>query len=345
MTATPGPSANGAGDELDPGWSYTLVTPDGVISDAIGWILPRLRDHGFRVSTFGLVSLDAKVMYELYTETEYDPDQLRVKPGQPKLPIAMFEDLYALAPACLLMLRHPDGRACPKMADCKGGTRPEYAAPGSIRAQGENVILNFLHSPDDQPSALRELRLLVGAAETRRLVAMTRCQDDGVNALAGVDRLDACLPAFHGPDAMSFPAIANRVGNRVLQRLVPIAFEAGTALDRLTAAHAALGDQRAELGSLVTSRERLQASRRLGGRIGSHLSSAADSLGEPLIADGVRALTDLYELGGPRDLAPALALAGRGVYLAAAEKAALEAHRHAFVSNEFLDEIYSDGAG
>jgi len=78
---------------------------------------------------------------------------------------------------------------------------------------------------------------------------MTRCKDDDVNALADANRLDACLPPFQDQDVMSFPTIANRIGNRVLQRLVPKAAEAGAALDHLVAAYTDLRAQRATLGS------------------------------------------------------------------------------------------------
>src|SRR6185436_16379907 len=112
-----------------------------------------------------------------------------------------------------------DGDACRAMLRCKGKTRPELADPGTVRHVGENVIFNLVHCPDDTASARRELDLLLGPVEARRVRSLLPAADPRIGHLAGVAALRASLPAAGTPEAISFPAVANRIRRRVVQVL------------------------------------------------------------------------------------------------------------------------------
>lgn len=186
-------------------WTFALITPDGVVSEAFDSIVDLLRRNGFVVVTGRVLHLDLATMMRVYRAAEaVDP---RNDP---------FARLYDSGPACLLMLHRGDGDACATLTRCKGSTRPESAEPGTVRYFGENVILNLLHSPDDPVSAARELSLLVGpaAAERYRSAAVS-------GVLRGAAALRASLPATHGWEAISCPVAVNRIRRRIAQQFAP----------------------------------------------------------------------------------------------------------------------------
>lgn len=80
----------------------------------------------------------------------------------------------------MLLLHRPEGSACETMVRCKGATRPEAAALGTVRSLAENVVLNLVHCPDDPVRAARELSIVVGADAAR------------LGAIPAADRAASC---------------------------------------------------------------------------------------------------------------------------------------------------------
>lgn len=324
----------------DDTWAFTLITPDGVLAGAIDVASELLQTAGFTIASAQLMSIDLKRMYRVYENTDYIPDERAKHPRIPQMSLRMFDDLYGLAPACLLMLQRPNGAACKTLAVCKGNTRPEYASSSSVRAQGENVILNYMHSPDDPASAVRELACIVGESDSVRLTEMTRRGPDAVEALVGMDALRASMPVTAGWSALSFPWIANRIRQRIVQRLGVLAAGDEEAITVLTRASEELADERRTLQSASGTRERMLTAKQSNDRVHMILSQATRHDEHRQIADGLDALSELHSLRGRRDLSSVRKLTDQGIYLSPLEEVAVEAHSYAFVPGEELTDMY-----
>lgn len=324
----------------DDTWAFTLITPDGVLSGAIDVASDLLQSAGFTIASAQLMPIDLKRMYQVYENSDYMPDERAKHPRNPQMSLRMFDDLYSLAPACLLMLRRPNGSACKTLAACKGNTRPEYADPSSVRAQGENVILNYMHSPDDPASAVRELACIVGTAESNRLMEMTRRGPGVAEAIMGMDALRASMPATAGWSALSFPWIANRIRQRIVQRLGALAASDEEVVTVLTQVSEELAAQRRSLESASGTRQRMLTAQQSNNRIHTILSYATAHEKYQPMAKGLDMLSELHCLQGRRDLSAVRSLIDQGIYLSPLEKVAVEAHSYAFVPGEQLNGMY-----
>lgn len=196
-------------------WTFALITPDGVVSDAFESIVDLLQRNGFVVVTGRVLQLDLPTMMRVYRASEAVAPQ-----NDP------FARLYSSGPACLLLLHRANGDACATLTRCKGATRPDEAEPGTVRYLGENVVLNLLHCPDDPANATRELSILVGpeAAEQYRAAAAS-------GVFRGAAALRTSLPATHGWEAISYPVAVNRIRRRIGQQFAPGDEDLQTALD------------------------------------------------------------------------------------------------------------------
>src|SRR5690606_38926205 len=140
--------------------------------------------------------------------------------------------------------------------------------------------------PDDPESAAIELATLVGRDDAAGLVEA----GPELAPLVGAAQLERCLPAYAGRDALSFPAVANRIRCRAVQRHAVRA--RGDALARLFEAQAALDRERAALDDAPAPAARMA--------IGA---AANDALARLLPATpGLAALAALYDRQGARDV-------------------------------------------
>ncbi|MEU0214007.1 nucleoside-diphosphate kinase [Streptomyces sp. NPDC006265] len=322
-------------------WTYVLLTPDAVVGGALPFVLDRLEAHHLRPSVCRLVGLEVEKMQQFYGGTTF----IITNPGSEDFQFSWstHEGLYAVAPACLIMLSHERGSACETMLGCKGHVRPELAAPETIRRMGENVIFNLVHSPDDTASALRELDILFGAEEAEHLLHVCDALpgNSRVVGLTGVRSLFDALPAFHGPDATSFQAIAQRIRRRVIMRLAAALHRDGEALSELQRAREALTRQQHALAGCTTTDERMLCAQRTDRAIHDPLARAAVRHGEQGLIAGVEALSDLHELHGQRQPEAVAALTGHGVYISPLERVMVESHSYAFRRNKEIEGIYS----
>lgn len=314
-----------------------LVTPDGTLGGAADWIGENLSRHGFTMVAGRLVQLNAAAMQEVYRSMAWRLDN----DGYPMVEFswAMHGKIYELAPACLILLTHPAVGACQALRECKGYRRPELAGPAALRHTSENVIFNFVHCPDDTPSAIRELTVLTGE-EARLLLAVRDSQDPDLRRLVGAESMLKALPSFCGRQSVSLPVVVNRIRLRIIQRLALELAAAGADLAELTLAQRLLAEEGAALEGLATARERLERARGFSAEIHAGLMAAAARAGSDIASRGLDAIAQLYDLRGQRRLSSILALAGYGVYLAPLERIILESHSYVFTPGNELIEIY-----
>lgn len=320
-------------------WTYLLVTPDGVAAGAVGLVLDRVLAHGLNTNFCLTVGLDVASMQEFYGGS---PSFRIQDPGKRDFQFSWdtHEALYALAPACLVTLTASGGDAVGRMLRCKGRTRPELAEPDSVRWLGENVVFNLVHCPDDLGSARRELELLLGADEACLLMSAPTPLRPELASVAGEAALAASLPAAGDWESVSFPAIANRIRRRVVQRLAVLLGHDATVLRSLFRAQALLDAERGRLAAGTTSRMRLLTAISANSAICAELAAVVTALGDDVLTRGLDALSDLFDLRAPRRPEAVLALAHRGVYIGPLERVIVSCHAHAFRPNAEIDELY-----
>jgi hypothetical protein len=226
------------------------------------------------------------------------------------------------------------------MLACKGSTRPELAQPGTVRRRGENVIFNLAHCPDRAADALRELRILVDEAGAEQLLSAAGSADPRVGRLVGVDAMLGFLPEFSGWQAISFPAIANRIRLRIVARLALALADDAQAISLLAAANTRLVAQQRQLAAAATSQERLSAAQAENTMIHHYLAAAAARFGDALVLDGVAMLSELHQLHGERRTQAVFAMTSRGVYISPLERTIIDSHQYAFRPNKEIDDIY-----
>jgi nucleoside-diphosphate kinase len=132
--------------------TLVLIKPDGVQRLLIGRIIARFEARGLKVVGLKLVKVDRAL-----AERHYD-----VHRGKP-----FFEGLLAFitsAPLVALALEGP--RAIGVVRSMVGSTRPEEAAPGTIRGDlALETAQNLIHASDGAETATAELALWFGGSE------------------------------------------------------------------------------------------------------------------------------------------------------------------------------------
>lgn len=322
-------------------WTYVLATPDAVLGGALPFVLDRVKAHGLRPSYCCLIELEVDKMQQFYGGQTFVINN----PGSPDYHFSWstHRQLYAIAPACLIMLSREHGSACETMLRCKGHVRPELAAPTTIRSRGENVVFNLVHCPDDNASALRELTILFGAKETERLLGMCDVwpDDTGLAALADSAALADALPVFSGSSATSFPAIARRIRCRIVMKLVTAVHSDGQSLRDLLQAREALTHQRRVFEGCSTTEERMRCAQEANVIVHEALARPVARHGNPALIATVEALSELHELRGRRRVETVTSSSEHGIYISPLERVILESHGHAFQLNKEIEGIYA----
>ena len=303
--------------------TFVMLAPDAVVGGYVELVLERVQAHGLRTGACRLFRLDYERLGRMYAHR----DQAPVYGGQrTSLPPAVMSPLYAQAPAAVVVLDQEGGDACAAMLKCKGATRPEAAAPGTIRIAGENYVFNLVHCPDSRADAEIELRYLVGAADAEALWAISAGREPAMMNLAGVEQLRLCLPAFSGWETLSFPATANRIRCRVVQKLAGLARADREATGRLATIHAALENERSRLLAAGSVVERWRIGVEVDSAVRDDLAGAA--VRDPRIGAGLAALSALYDVDGKRDVDSIRQMDACGIYLSPVEAVALDGHAY-----------------
>ena len=128
-----------------------IVKPDGVRRGLIGQVLSRIEQRGFHITHLELRDPDPQIIDEHYKE-------LLDKPFYPSL-----RDFMLSGPCLVGVLAGPE--VISSWRQMMGATRPEEAAPGTIRgdfahaAEPGQAIENVVHGSDCLESAQREIAI------------------------------------------------------------------------------------------------------------------------------------------------------------------------------------------
>lgn len=293
-------------------WTYALVTPDGLVTESLPWLLGKLRSSGLRPVAARLIGLESATMLRVYDA---------VGPNLP--PRRAFDLWYGLGPACVLALHHDGPGANAAMLAVKGATQPAAASPDSIRHAGENGLMNLIHCPDDEASAEEELTLLLGPESAREMRRLAVRPDERIRELT-VGSLDMALPQNSGRGALSLPLIVNRIRLRLVHRLAIDGASEDFLVSALMETAAALHDERRGLAETATSSARAAVARSHDGKLHDRLVGVARQAQD---AAAERALLGLSALlmETPGDWPGLLAaMTASGTYLSGVESAVLE---------------------
>ncbi len=124
--------------------TFAIIKPDAVEKNAVGSILSRIEDEGFRIVGLRRVQMslcDAEGFYAVHRERPF------------------FADLVAFmssGPAIVMALERDD--AIERWRKVIGATDPEKAAPGTIRnLHATNIERNAVHGSDAPETAQIEI--------------------------------------------------------------------------------------------------------------------------------------------------------------------------------------------
>jgi nucleoside diphosphate kinase len=107
-------------------WTYVLVTPDGLVTESLPWLVEKLRSSGLEPVAGRLIRLESATMLRIY-----DPSGRLQQSDFPSK--RAFDLWYGLGPSCVLTLHYGDLDACDALLAVKGATNPAAASPDSIR--------------------------------------------------------------------------------------------------------------------------------------------------------------------------------------------------------------------
>lgn len=308
-----------------------MVTPDGILGGKFPRVAKALVADGFEILGGHLFQLDVDALRRMYHHTSNPPEPTG---GPDELPIDVLIAIYAQAPACVMSLARPGVSAASELCRLKGPTRPAMNPPSSIRHDGEHLVFNSLHSPDDEAAAHVELEMLVGTPTARSLEAL-RCPGADVQALAGADALAASLPRQEGWDAISYPMIANRVRTRLVMHMAVAYRGHEDVLASLRSVLTAISCEREALAVAGDSRARIEVARDHLPAIQQQLLDAIAAVDSPW-GPAVRALGELLHPNAGHDIDDVVGLRQDGVYLSALEEASIRAQRHAMWADAVL---------
>lgn len=297
----------------DGSWTYLLVTPDGVVTQSVPWLLEQVRAVGLQPVTGKVVRVRSADMLAIYATSAHAP-------GWP--PQRAFDLWYGVGPGCVLVLRSASPGASATMLELKGATDPRAARAGSLRHAGENGLMNLVHCPDDDAAAPRELVRLVGKRDAAALQLQAASPREQVRRLT-VDHLAEALPVCRGVDALSVPFVVNALRTRIAHGLAPRAPN-DRVLSDVAELAAALREERAQLHRAPTSPGRAEIARARNEGLHGRLIEVAQETRSWAVAGALSGLS--MSVLGTQDSWPSTraALRSSGAYVSEMESAALE---------------------
>jgi nucleoside diphosphate kinase len=297
-------------------WTYALVTPDGLVTESLPWIVEKLRSSGLQPVAGRLVRLETATMLRIY-ETLGPSRPLNLPPRR------AFELWYGLGPGCILLLHHDGLDATAAMLAVKGAMLPDTASPDSIRYAGENGLMNLVHCPDDEATAAEELALLLGPKFARDMQRLAMNPNERIRHLT-VDSLDDALPMSRGSKALSLPLIVNRIRLRLVQHLAIDGSSDDSVLSVLMETAWALHDERHEIVKMSASSGRAAVARAHNGHLHGRLMRVTQKTQNTAIEKSLLGLRALLERSQNDRLGTLAAIGASGIYVSDAESAVLE---------------------
>jgi len=124
--------------------TLAIVKPDGVENKAVGRVVARIEEEGFRIVAMRLAHLsraEAEGFYAVHRERPFFADLVR---------------FMTSGPVVLMCLERQDAIA--RWREIMGATDPAKAAPGTLRKQlATNIERNTVHGSDAETTAAFEL--------------------------------------------------------------------------------------------------------------------------------------------------------------------------------------------
>lgn len=124
--------------------TLTIIKPDAVAAGAVGAILARLQEEGFRIVAMRQLRLSlqqAEGFYHVHRERPFFGELTAFMSSGPCIPVALERD-----------------GAIQHLRDVMGATDPAKAEEGTIRkAHGSNVGENAIHGSDAPETAREEI--------------------------------------------------------------------------------------------------------------------------------------------------------------------------------------------
>jgi nucleoside-diphosphate kinase len=124
--------------------TFAMLKPDTIQRGLIGEVIGRLERKGFRVAALKLIQVSADEAARHYAVHEG-------KPFYPRL-----VEYIQSSPVIVMVLEAPDAVA--QLRALVGATRPNEAAPGTIRGDlGTDISNNLIHASDSPENAQYEI--------------------------------------------------------------------------------------------------------------------------------------------------------------------------------------------
>jgi nucleoside diphosphate kinase len=304
----------------DGSWTYILVTPDGLLTGSLPWLLDKVRSVGLDPIAGRLICVKPETMLNIYAPPT------RNRPAS--LPSDRAFDLwFGLGPGCVLVLHRNGNDACAAMLEAKGETIPTVARPDTIRYAGENGLMNLVHCPDNEVGAVNELAQIVGRKCAFDLQQLAMSPNDKVRQLT-VDSLGDSLPAHCGREALSMPLIVNKIRLRIVQQMAIRGASSNVILSVLTEARSALRWEHDEIIQMPTSAGRASVAQAHNDQLHGLLIDIAGQLEDAATEEILSRLS--ASIIGPQSnwLGTLAGIRACGIYLSETESAALELSTH-----------------
>jgi nucleoside-diphosphate kinase len=141
--------------------TFAMLKPDTVQRGLVGEIMGRLERKGFRIAAMKLLQVSAEQAAKHY---------------EPHVGKGFYDGLVSYitsSPVVALVLEAPN--AVEQLRTILGATRPNEAAPGTIRGDlGVDISNNLVHAADSPANAERELAVYFSQQE---VISYTRDSD------------------------------------------------------------------------------------------------------------------------------------------------------------------------
>jgi len=142
--------------------TFAMLKPDAVQRGLAGEILARIERKGFRIAALRLIRVSLDQARRHYAVHEGKPFYDRLV------------EYITSSPVVVMVLEAPDAVA--QLRLLVGATKPNEAAPGSIRGDlGVDISNNLIHAADSPESAAHEISVYFTEQE---LLAYRRAGDD-----------------------------------------------------------------------------------------------------------------------------------------------------------------------
>ena len=190
------------------GLTTMILKPEAVVGRMLTTVLSFLRRNGFRIVAAELIPIDRLMVRELwrYRFNIATPERLMV-----------MDLLMSATQSLFLVLDGPTGgadTAAVHLRSLKGPASPGRREPHQLRYQlgNRSHLINYVHAPDEVADVIRELGILFGHADRRRLL---RQAAEGIDRGPVAEMLARTLSDRHDEHDLSYVEALHRITGAV----------------------------------------------------------------------------------------------------------------------------------